>query len=236
VDAEQAMTDARRTYPNPRVDTFVRDAAARVPGTLYGFNIADFKRRNSHVGHTVGDEDVREIDRMLHALPDAFVARTAGDHWLVLMGPSAGSLAAIVALLDAFARHERVTMGWEVRSKKDGAQKSLRDVIDAELHRAVRCLYADVGTPAELADAATRIENESWSLPVNRPIALSELATIERKRWQCVSRYPEKAPACAFCEQRDIDFHDGDGAIYSGDGTCRKCGASISISDAFERV
>jgi GGDEF domain-containing protein len=222
-------------WTNPRAEAFVKDATARLPRALYAFNIADFKRRNMHLGHTVGDEDVREIDRMLRALPDALVARTSGDHWFVLMRPGEAARAAIVAIIDAFTRVEPVTMGWEARGTKDGVSKSRREVIGAELSRAVRCVYADVATHEELADAAARIEQDNWALPVGRLVALSEIPSLERRGWQCVSRYPEETPACAFCEHRAFDSDEGDGHVYSSGGACKKCGAKISIHDAFER-
>src|SRR5204863_7730654 len=50
----------------------------------------------------------------------------------------------------------------------------------------------------------------------------------------CVERYPTRSPACPFCGGKEIDWTDGDSSIYGGDGTCKGCGAELSIRDLNE--
>jgi hypothetical protein len=221
-----------REHRNPRVDAFVQTATASLPGVLYGFNIADLKRRNVHLGFTHGDGDIKDLAAALGALPSAIVARTHGDRWLVLIPESAAAHASIIAEIDGFARVEPFELGFAVHATRDGQKTSKRTVVRAKIARAVRCLYTRVRTQQEVEEAAKRIEAEDHGLPVNRPIALDEIASMKREPWRCVSRYPEEKPACPSCGGDDFEITEVDGGIYTGSGECTKCRASIEIRDA----
>lgn len=69
-----------------RSTLFVHEAALLLPGFLCCFNIADFKRRNSHLGHLVGDADIVELDGLIAAMAraDGTAQRIGGDRWLML--------------------------------------------------------------------------------------------------------------------------------------------------------
>jgi Diguanylate cyclase, GGDEF domain len=216
--------------PPPQVITFLDQASERLPGIVHSFNIADFKRRNDHFGHSAGDRDIAELHRLLLELePSALVARTHGDRWLVLAPESARR--DVEAVVDRFARAEPFLAGWQVTATKDGGSTVSREVEPTVMTRAVRCLFAPVRTRAELEDAVLRICENDWSLPVNRPIALADVASMERTPWQCVSTYPTSPPSCPSCGGREVDWEDGDGSVYGGDGTCKGCGARLAIRD-----
>ncbi len=214
-----------------RLSTFDQEAARCLPGFLYCFNIADLKRRNSHLGHLVGDRDIEKLDRLLKELASdtAIVERTDGQRWFMLARRNENSR--VQAILDRYKRTDRFSAGWQVEATRGGTEKNGRQTVPTEISRAVRCLYAEVKSPAELTAAMTTIKDNDYSLPVNRPLLLSTLPTLARKSWRCVAAYPEQEPACPFCQGRDFEWEGGDGSYYSGDGTCRACGAEISIRD-----
>lgn len=214
-----------------RILTFQREAARCLPGFLYCFNIADLKRRNDHLGHRVGDKDIEELDRLLRefASDTAIVERTDGQRWFLLSRRN--ETRRVQAMLDRYKRTDRLCAGWQVDATRGGTQKSGRHTVPTEISRAVRCLCAQVGSPTELSAAMTTIEHSDYNLPVNRPLPLSTLATLPRASWRCVGAYPRQEPACPFCQGRDFEWEGGDGSYDPGDGTCRACGAQISIRD-----
>ena len=213
------------------LDAFVREASERLPGVLYSFNIADFKRRNVHLGYTLGDEDVAELNRLLAdaGTKGAFGARTHGDRWFMLAPPDDRRTA--WSILERFTRSEPFLVGWEARATKDGVERTRRETVPALMMRVLRCLYAPVTTREELDAAVAGICKNDYSLPVVRPIALSEIPDFERRPWRCVSRYPETRPSCPFCGAREIDSLEGDDAIYGDEGTCKGCGARIVVRE-----
>jgi GGDEF domain-containing protein len=214
-----------------RIVTFEQAAARCLPGLLYCFNIADLKRRNSHLGHLVGDKDIEELDRLLKELASdtAIVERIDGQRWLMVSQRNENNR--VQAILDRYKRTDRFSAGWQVEATRGGTEKVGRQTVPSEISRAVRCLYAEVKSPAELTAAITTIKDNDYNLPVNRPLLLSTLPKLARKSWHCVAAYPVQEPACPFCQERDFVWEGGDGSYYSGDGTCRTCGAEISIRD-----
>jgi hypothetical protein len=132
---------------------------------------------------------------------------------------------------DRYQRTDRFSAGWEVEGTRGGTEKIGRQIIPTEMRRAVRCLYAEVKSPAELTAAMTAIKNNDYRLPVNQPLLLRTLSGLARESWHCVAAYPEQQPDCPFCRGRDFKWEGGDDSYYSGYGTCRACGAEISIRD-----
>ena len=224
-EGPRAMGQTRRR------STFDQQAARCLPGFLYCFNIADLKRRNGHLGHLAGDQDIEELERLLKELAcnTAIVERADGERWFMLSRRNENNR--VQAILDRYQRTDRFSAGWEVEATRGGTEKIGRQIIPSEIRRAVRCLYAEVTSPAEPTAAMTAVKDNDYSLPVNRPLFLGTLPTLALKRWQCVAAYPVQEPDCPFCRGRDFEWEGGDGSYYSGDGTCRACGADISIRD-----
>ncbi|MGP0089121.1 MAG: diguanylate cyclase domain-containing protein [Xanthobacteraceae bacterium] len=217
--------------------TAFEHAAARcLPGFLYCFNIADLKSWNNHLGIRVGDQNIQELERLLHELASnsAIVERIAGQRWLMVSRRNENDR--VQALLDRYKRTERVSVGWRVDAALNGTKKVGRHTMPTELTRAVRCLYAEVKSSAELTAAMTAIEENDYDLPVNRPVPLSAIPTLPREKWCSVAAYPEQKPACPFCQGRDFKWEGGDMSYYSGEGRCRGCGAEIDIRDASEPI
>ncbi len=215
-----------------RTEAFEQAARSFLPGWLFGFNIADLKRRNAHLGFRQGDRDIAELGRLLGALAgdDALVQRVSGDRWLMIarhdMRPS------VQSLLDRYRRSEPHATGWSISARRGDSPdvRICERVAATDVSRAVRCLFAEVATPADLAAALGQIAAHDHDVPVDRLVDLRDVARLAPTRWRCVSQYPVDDPVCPFCGGRSFDWHDGDGSVYSGDGQCRGCGAEISIS------
>jgi GGDEF domain-containing protein len=214
-----------------RSTLFVHEAALLLPGFLCCFNIADFKRRNGHLGHLVGDADIAELDGLIAAMAraDGTAQRIGGDRWLMLSRSRAHDR--VQALLDRYRLAQQFVSGWRIWASRAGQERVADARIETVIRRAVRCLYTEVASEAELASAIAAFEEIDWALPVNRPQRLSEVPAMTRQRWRCVDQYPEQDPACPFCGSQQFRWEDGDDCAYSGDGTCKGCGADISIHD-----
>jgi GGDEF domain-containing protein len=210
---------------------FEREAAAFLPGFLYDFNIADFKRRNGHLGHSVGDGDIAVLDGLIAAAArgDGTSRRIGGDRWLMVSRADAADR--VQRVLDGYQRADPFVSGWRIWASNGDEERSAEAPLPTVIRRAARCLYTEVARKAELAAAIAALEDNNWSLPINRPHPLSQLAALPSQPWQCVDGYPEQDPACPFCGSRQLTWTDGDDCIYSGDGFCKGCGAEISIRD-----
>jgi GGDEF domain-containing protein len=214
-----------------RSTLFVHEAALLLPGFLCCFNIADFKRRNGHLGHLVGDADIAELDGLIAAMAraDGTAQRIGGD-----AGSCCRDREPMIAsrpVLDRYRLAQQFVSGWRIWASRAGQERVAEARIETVIRRAVRCLYTEVASEAELASAIAAFEEIDWALPVNRPQPLSEVPAMPRQRWRCVDQYPEQDPACPFCGSQQFRWEDGDGCAYSGDGTCKGCDADISIHD-----
>jgi GGDEF domain-containing protein len=207
---------------------FEHKAASLLPGFLYSFNIADFKRRNCHLGHVAGDADIAEFDALVAATAraDGTAQRVGGDRWLMVSRSNANDR--VTNLLERYQRAEPFVSGWRLWASRSGQKRSAEARLATVIRRAVRCLYTYVASQAELAPAMAALENNNRVPPVNHPYALSELAALRRERWRCVDQYPEDAEACPFCGGQRFKWTDGDDC--NSDGTCEGCGAEISIN------
>jgi hypothetical protein len=214
-----------------KIEIFRQEAGHRLPGFLYSFNIADLKRRNAHLGFRTGDKDIEELDRLLKEMESdcVLVARTQSNRWLMLSRRDERDR--VQAVLDHYKKTEVFSAGWEIKAFKSGQEKTCRESVSAEIKRAVRCLYTPVKSRADLADAIEQLDEDDYGLPVNQPLALSEVSSMARENWPCVSQHPEHSPECPFCGGREFTWEDGGDSVYFGDGTCEGCGARISISD-----
>ena len=215
------------TKPRTR---FEDAAGPYLPGFLYRFNIADFKRRNCHLSHQVGDADIAELDRRLKALaPDrSLVQRIKGDVWLLLSREN--ELLLVVNLIANYRRSEKMETGWRIEATRGDEKAKTERVVASSINRAVRCLSAEVRDPAELSRVLKALEANDYSLPVDRVIPLETVAGLAREPWMSVPRYPAENPDCPFCHGRDFDWKDGDMSVYSGWGDCKTCGADVLIT------
>ena len=208
---------------------FEQTAALLLPGFLYGFNIADFKRRNCHLGYSVGHAEIAELDGLIAAAAraDGTAQRVGGDRWLMLSRSNANER--VRDIIHRYQRAEPFISGWRLRARRGGQERTAQAPLATVIKRAVRCLYTEVESQAGLAPAVAALEDNNWGLPVNLLHPLSQLSALPREPWRCVDQYPEQVPACPFCGSRQFEWIDGDDCV--SDGTCKDCGAEISIHD-----
>lgn len=197
-----------------------------LPGLLAYFNIADAKRRNSHLGYMVLDEDIAEFHKLLTDSADVAV-RNSGDSWLAFYKDE--SVLPIESILKAMHREQPISIGWKSEGYKGDEHKSIEQTVSSVIVRAFRCLYLPVKSMDDVDKAIEEFPKEYWSLPVSVAIPFEERSTFERKRWSCVTEYPVEDPSCPFCAGRQFDWEDGDSHPYKGYGTCKNCSAQVSM-------
>jgi hypothetical protein len=152
-----------------------------------------------------------------------------GDEWLFL-GANGRGLAA--AALAAYACTEPYRAGWRCRATKDGDEQEIVEVVTTSITRTARVALAVASSRDDLEPLAARLADGIWQAPVGAPARLDDLAPPTSARWQCVAHYPTRAYYCPFCNSADLAWTDGDGAVYSCDGTCNTCHAALSLTDA----
>lgn len=217
---------AERTRP---IDLFKAEAQARCPGFLYSFNIADLKRRNCHLGLAAGDRDIAELDLALKTLasPMTVVVRLSGQRWLLFS--TQDEAARIQGLLGSYKRKEKIWTGWHIDGERPGERAYREWQLEAEISRAIRCIRAVVKIADALEMVMAEIEKNDFNLPLNEIVRLEDISGMARTPWCCVSRYPERSPACPFCGSEEFAWEDGDMSVYSGYGSCKRCRATIDI-------
>src|SRR5260370_40239692 len=184
------------SIPTPASSTSARyEAALLLPSFFYCFNIADFKRRNSHLGHLVGDADIAEFEGLIAttARADGTAQRVSGDRWLMLSRSNVNDR--IQAALDHYQLAQQFVSGWRIRASRAGQKRVAEAWIETVIRRAVRCLYTEVANEAELAPAIAALEKNDWALPVNRPHPLSAVPALPPHRFRCRGRNSRTKPA-----------------------------------------
>lgn len=205
----------------------------RYPCELVLCNLADTKRRNSHLGSVAVDADIAAFDAIVGTLTilerGDRSRRVGGDEWLFL---GADGRAFAGAALAAYARTDTYRAGWRCRATKDGDEKDVVEVVSTSITRTMRIAITTMPTLEDLEPLAARLADAIWRAPVGTPSRLEDLTTEPTSRWQCVAAYPARTYSCPFCTATAFEWLDGDDAVYSGDATCKTCHAALSFSDA----
>jgi len=81
----------------------------------------------------------------------------------------------------------------------------------------------------DISGLIDRLLEHNDGFPPNTPFALSEVATMTKSRWHCVSDYPSESPFCPFCEGREFAWEDGGTGVSDASGKRQACGASVDI-------
>ena len=205
----------------------------RFPSELVLCNLADTKRRNSHLGSDVVDRDISAFDALVRKLTKSESgerwARVSGDEWLFF---GADVQAFTQAALAEYALTQPYRAGWRCHATKDGEEKSAIEVVTTSLSRSARFVGAVVSSRGEVASVAAGLEAGVGHAPVATFVRLEDLSPPAPPRWCCIAEYPTRAYYCPFCEGTAFEWTDGDSSVYSGDGTCKTCHAEVSFSDA----
>jgi hypothetical protein len=207
--------------------------AERYPSELVLCNLADTKRRNSHLGSVEVDEDIAAFDAIVSKLTELARGdrsrRVGGDEWLFL---GAGGRAFAEAALAGYARTQPYRAGWRCRATKSGEAKDVLEVVTTSIVRTARIAFAVASSAEDLEPLAARLADRIWQAPVGTLARLEELTEPTSPRWQCVADYPARSYYCPFCAGTDFEWTDGDSAVYSGDATCKACSALLAFTDA----
>jgi hypothetical protein len=207
--------------------------AERYPSELVLCNLADTKRRNSHLGSVEVDEDIATFDAIVSRLTDLARGdrsrRVGGDEWLFL---GAGGRAFAEAALAEYARTQPYRAGWRCRATRSGEERDVLEVVTTSIVRTARIALAVVPSAADLQPLAARLADGIWQAPVGMLARLEDLVQPASPRWQCVADYPARAYYCPFCAGTAFEWTDGDTAVYAGDATCNGCSAVLAFTDA----
>lgn len=205
----------------------------RFPSELVLCNLADTKRRNSHLGFDTVDRDIATFDAIVTNLPNRESgersARVSGDEWLFL---GADGRAFAQAILSEYSLTQPYRAGWRCRATKDGEEKLVVEVLTTSLTRTARIAGAAVSSREDLEPVAARLAERAWQAPVAAFTLLDDLVRPASPRWECVAEYPARTYYCPFCAATAFEWTDGDDAVYSGDAICKTCHATLSFHDA----
>ena len=205
------------------------------PSTLVWCDLADFKRRNAHLGHELGDRDIEAFDRGVSRACEqrgaSVGARVGGNQWLLLCSEPDALVAEIAA---SYCRSDPYKAGWRCVGMGMGRSKVIEQTVQTVIVRSCRFVGLSVAAEGELQAGAELLERDGWGTEPGVYTAWSEDMPRDFAGWECVRRYPTSYPYCPFCGGVDFDWIDGDSGVYSAEGTCRACRAEVEIQDAGE--
>lgn len=215
---------------NAHIDQFKSDVASKLPGLVVLLNLADAKRRTCHLGYTVTDDDIDEFDTKLKAITNSggLMSRISGVKWLALL--PVDQLTLLQELLDKFQKQQIIQVGWSCTGRLNCEKSKVERTVRATITRSIKCLYTTVANDSELGVMIEELLTQYRKVEPGLATELSQIKGREGEGWCCVSDYPSDNPFCPFCEGTRFDWDDGDDSVYSGSGSCKVCGANISIS------
>jgi hypothetical protein len=207
--------------------------AERFPCELVLCNLADTKRRTSHLGALAVDQNIALFDAIVSKLTivgrGERSARVSGDQWLFL-GSDGRSFAR--SALAEYALTQPYRAGWRCRATKAGEEKTVSEVVTTSIARTARFVLGAASSREDVDALAARLEDGIWQVEVATVVRLEDLAPPSRPRWECVASYPARGYYCPFCAGADFEWTDGDSAVYSGDADCKTCRATLAFTDA----
>lgn len=215
---------------NAHIEQFKSEASARLPGLVVLMNLADAKRRTCHLGYTVTDDDIEELDTKLKAITNSggLMLRISGVKWLALL--PVDHLAVLQELLDKFQKQQIIQIGWSCIGRLNCDKSKVERTVRATITRSIKCLYGTVNNATELGVMIDELLTKYRKVEPGIATQLAPVKGREGEGWCCVSDYPSEEPFCPFCEGTRFDWDDGDDSVYSGSGSCKVCGANVSIS------
>lgn len=201
-----------------------------MPALVALFDIADCKRLNCHLGHQRVDEYIAEFDHLLKKSTKGDCLRVAGDAWLAVFDKT--ELDKIARLLDEYYLEETAEIGWQCKGWLREEKKTKSSVVKTKIRRAMRCAYSEAKELSDVDNFLAEILENFPRVQVGLPVYYKSQESFgsESQRWLSVETYPVDNPSCPFCDGNNFDWDDGDGSVYSGNGTCKNCQAEIVIN------
>lgn len=203
-------------------------------GVIAIFNIADFKRRNSFLGHEHGDKDIAEFDAILsnNILLNEIGMRVGGDIWAVFL--SKDPLTVITEIIGKYYQTIPVLAGWQCLAiSTSGKELESKSIKPTRLERALRCVYLTINSKNDAIGYLDSLYNVSHLSQVNKPLNFAEVNEQDlnlREEWQCLQHDVEKY-SCPFCQSSEFNINEGGWGVFSGDGSCKICGAKVSFKE-----
>ena len=205
-------------------------AATIVPGYMALFDIADFKRRNSHLGHTLGDQDIAAFEELVQEMLVGGGAwrRVGGGKWCAIVATS--HLSVLSDIVRAYAQETPHRAGWGCWAHgPDGAKRHDGEHSRVVVHRALRCGYLTLDDACHLRPRLETLDATVWQLPVNTTCAVEGQAwPVPSARWTCVDGPVPCDLYCPFC--RGTEFTWTGGADDCAEGRCLRCGADVNFT------
>jgi GGDEF domain-containing protein len=184
----------------------------RFPAFLLLANLADTKRRNSHLGIPVVDEDIRLFDELAGAnlSSEERGARVGGDQWL-LLAADPGNL--VEPIVSRYTSETPYRAGWRGVATRRGERREHDELISTTMTRAARFLTVKIATPLDVVSQAEQLDAQIGHYGVNRCYFLGEPQGRAATRWCCVGEYPESPGFCPFCRGASFNWIDGDSNV-----------------------
>jgi GGDEF domain-containing protein len=230
------MSFTEQTYMHDRVKNFLEIVSSNLPGCLIVFDFADFKRRNSHLGQSASDKDIKDFESILNrtlSKSDPWV-RIAGDKWAVFT--SENSIGKIKTIIRSFARSDKVRVGWICKATLNGKLMQNETNVITDLIRAIRCAYMQIPHHQSLDQDLEMLMAYVGKSQINIPQEYNTKPVEDQQRWCCIT-YPQDKQVCVFCGNEDLE-HIGDafGPILSSESICKRCNAHLEIQEVFETL
>ncbi len=212
------------------VKVLERLAAPLVPGYVALFDIADFKCRNSHLGHTLGDRDIAAFEGLAQAMLGGGGAwrRVGGGRWCAIVATAQLSILGDIAR--AYAQETPHRAGWDCWARgQDGTKRHGGEHGRVIVRRALRCGYLTLDDAYDLGARLETLDATVWRLPVNAACTVEGQAwPVPTTRWTCVDGPVPRDLYCPLC--RGTEFTWTGGADDCAEGWCLRCGADLDFT------
>ncbi len=206
------------------IDKLMQDPRTPSSGLAFYINIADFKRRNHHLGYLRCNQDIEELTRLVEDFArrfDGSGARVDGDGWLLLL-PEEATRLQIQALVDSYIKMKPIEIGWKCEAVDSKGNKSTERVfMQAQITRSVRCGYREFkkeNSNFEDLPQSTCFMEVGLVTRVEKDLQETDIS----KRWRCVDTN-EPDHFCINCKSPIIEWKD------LGWGTCSNCGSELNF-------
>jgi len=212
------------------VDKFLEEISDVSEGIIAFANLADFKRRNQHLGYEGGNKEIVEFDSIAQTLVrdvEGKVKRVSGDGWLIFL-PHIQNLSLLQELIDRFYCKREIEIGWRCEATISGLSKRAEEKRIGTMIRGVRLGFSQFHS-SNLQTRTHLLIDNIYRAEINQPLELDSFLTREIiTRWKCIDcDFPEYF--CPHCNLKKFEWTGG--ADDASEGNCNGCGAEVNFSN-----
>ncbi|HEY9839609.1 MAG: hypothetical protein ACAI44_32400 [Candidatus Sericytochromatia bacterium] len=199
-----------------------------LPATIALVDLADTKRRNLYLGFERVDQDIAELEQLIHSTVAGAACRVAGDQWLLVPDEAAS----LQDLADRFALAEPIRLRFRSWAQDSGSEAvEAVEISYGQIERRIRCLSALCPPGSRsLLDGLMELQKYIAYAPVGRALSLEvQLAgglPEITSRWRCLDD-TDPAPVCLLCQSQTFTWTGG--AYDCSEGICSACGARVDF-------